>query len=401
MIRSLTTAHRAGRKPAVKVGTSRTRPDMRRLWRFGGKGKWLVLGVLLLAAAGVWWQRTPLLTWYHLNNLANATDADRQTYLDAVVALDAAAVPGLMEMLHRDDARVCANAEAALSALLRHWGPGDARTQDVLARVEQEFALLSAPGQQAVLEMVLVRLRPVEGQPPAVYVATAGRLLPEAARRPDVGVRTRALALADVLVEHQPAANLDAYRALIRKGMADAVADNRLRAVQLSLHDALKNEEDLLGPMVPLLRDPEATVRYAALIRLGPKPLRHIAPDEELLHLLHDAKPEIRKLCETVLRARELQDEHIQLARLISDPRAVARLDVPDQLRRVRDLEPGIWLRRLSQDSETAVRATAARAAAEHPFVDLSDRLRQMAQEDASPTVRQLSGYYLRQRQQR
>ncbi len=61
------------------------------------------------------------------------------------------------------------------------------------------------------------------------------------------------------------------------------------------------------------------------------------------------------------------------------------------------DLDPGVWLRRLSQDSAAAVRAAAVRAAGAYPQVDLSDRLREMAQQDPSETVRQNAQYYLRQ----
>jgi hypothetical protein len=74
-------------------------------------------------------------------------------------------------------------------------------------------------------------------------------------------------------------------------------------------------------------------------------------------------------------------------------------LQVLEQLRQANDLEPGVWLRRLSHDPVPAVRAAAARAAGENDQVDLSDRLTQMAQSDPSPTVRQLARYYLSHRQ--
>jgi hypothetical protein len=71
------------------------------------------------------------------------------------------------------------------------------------------------------------------------------------------------------------------------------------------------------------------------------------------------------------------------------------RLQVIDQLRYAHDLEPGVWLRRLSHDPAPAVRAAAVRAAAERHTVHLTDRLEQMAQNDPCPTVRQLAKYYL------
>ena len=164
---------------------------MRRLWPFRGTTLWVTLGLLLLLAAGVWWFRTPLLSWYYLNGLASAGAADRQGYLDAVVGLDADAVPGLLDLLKRDNPDTCANAEAALAALLHRWGPDDQRTQEVCTRIEQDFATRSIPGQQALLELYIVQLGSKEGRPPVVFVEAAGRLLPVAAVPADAGVRAR------------------------------------------------------------------------------------------------------------------------------------------------------------------------------------------------------------------
>ena len=366
---------------------------MRRPWPFRGKSQWLIFGLLLLLAAGVWWYRTPLLCWYHLNGLASAGTADRQRWIDAVVGLDVAAVPGLLDLLKRDHPGPCANAEATLAALLQHWGPDDNRTQEVCRRIEQDFLLLSVPGQQAILELYLVRLGSKEGPPAAVFVEAAGRLLPDAAKSADGGVRERALALAEILVEYQPKDHLEAYTALIRQGLADDNPDNRVRAIHLTMHSALRHEANLLQPIKPLLRHAEVKVRRAALLALSmEKPL---ISAEELMPLLHDPDAEVRKSCVSALYFRGLSDTHIQLARFLTDPKALARLDVIPYLEEKEDVEPGIWLRRLSQDPEQAVRAAAAQAAAYQPVVDLSDRLRQMANDDPSPTVRQLARYYL------
>ena len=79
----------------------------------------------------------------------------------------------------------------------------------------------------------------------------------------------------------------------------------------------------------------------------------------------------------------------------MTDAQPGTRLQVLDLLGRSRDLEPGAWLRRLSNDPSPAVRAAAVRAATEQPMASLVDRLEQMAQNDPSSTVRQLAQYYL------
>jgi hypothetical protein len=112
------------------------------------------------------------------------------------------------------------------------------------------------------------------------------------------------------------------------------------------------------------------------------------------LPLLHDPDAEVRRLCELALRGRGLQDSHVMLARLISDANPVVRLQVLHQLRGARDVDAGVWLRRLSQDPSAAVRAAAIRAAAEQQ-TDLGNRLVEMQREDASATVRELAAHYI------
>jgi len=68
---------------------------------------------------------------------------------------------------------------------------------------------------------------------------------------------------------------------------------------------------------------------------------------------------------------------------------------VIESLQDTPDLDPGVWIRRLSHDPVPAVRAAAAREATNQTQVDLSGRIEQMAQNDPSPTVQQVARYYL------
>jgi HEAT repeat protein len=129
------------------------------------------------------------------------------------------------------------------------------------------------------------------------------------------------------------------------------------------------------------------------MLAVGPAP--EAMADEDLLYYLHDPDAKVRQLCEIALRGRGLRDNHLKLGKLMTDHRPEVRLEVLDYLRHDNDLEPGIWLRRLSHDSSPAVRAAAVRAAAEQPLIDLRDRLEQMVQNDPSPTVQQVAKYYL------
>jgi len=174
--------------------------------------------------------------------------------------------------------------------------------------------------------------------------------------------------------------------------LTHAKADTRVAAIQVLLREPLRKDQELLTRIVPLLKDVSGPVRKAALVALGPA--RDIVGDDDLLPLLHDPDVEVQELCMIALNSRGLSENHLHLARLISDPRPAARLQVLHHLRGDTDLEPGVWLRRLSQDPAAAVRAAAVRAAAAQTRADLRDRLRDMAKEDPSPTVRELAGHY-------
>ncbi|MCC6417393.1 MAG: hypothetical protein IT429_04010 [Gemmataceae bacterium] len=348
-----------------------------------------------LGAAG-WLNRTALLSWYYLRGLAGAADGDRATWVERVAGLDEEAIPGLLAHLASADARICANCEAALSCLVRRWGAGDGRSVRVLEQLTGRFGALSGPGQEAGLELVLAALGPDRGKaaPPSL-VEAAGPLLAVAAKAGESGVRLRALALADVLAERTGARWAAAYRTLVGGALSDRDAECRVRAVHLILHAALRKETALLGKVVPLLRDPAAQVRRAALLAVGMA--EQTIREDDLLPLLHDPDAEVRRLCEGALRGRGLQEDHLRLARLISSRKAEDRLGVVLHLRDAEDLDPGVWLRRLSHDPDQAVRF-AAMAAADRLRVDLGDRLRAMRNTDPSPTVRQWAGYYLQRR---
>ena len=129
-------------------------------------------------------------------------------------------------------------------------------------------------------------------------------------------------------------------------------------------------------------------------------PAQNVLGTDDLLHWLHDADPEVRRLCEVALGSRKVPKDHIRLGRTLTDPDHHVRLNVLDELHRARDIDAGIWLRYLSHDPKESVRVAAARAAVERRYatpVDLRDRLEQMSHSDPSSTVRQLTAFELSQ----
>jgi hypothetical protein len=149
--------------------------------------------------------------------------------------------------------------------------------------------------------------------------------------------------------------------------------------------------------VAPLLDDPAAEVRRAAMLAVGPAPegAHPVVGDEELFRWLHDPDLEVRNLCEAALATRGLDEVQVQLARQLTSPDAADRLRLLVDLQRAGDAvkDPGPWLERLSRDPDPAVRLGAARVAFERRLV-FAGWLDRMAEADPDPTVRRWAGYY-------
>jgi hypothetical protein len=359
-----------------------------------GKKKYLVAGAVavLLAGAGLWLGREPLLTWYYLRGLRQAGEGERERWAERVAGLDEAAVPPLLDLLTGDESS-CAGARAALAALVRRRGADDARGEGLARRLSEGFARLSPAGRRAALEFEAGWLRAEGGPAPPAEVARAlARELPAAARG-DGAERGAGLELAAALLERPDGAEwVGPCRELALACFTDAADENRLRAARLALRPGM----DLQQQALPLLRDASAEVRCVAMLAVGPA--QNVIGTDDLLHWLHDPDPEVRRLCEAALGSRKVPRDHIRLGRMLTDPDHHVRLNVLDELHRAHDIDAGIWLRYLSHDPKESVRVAAARAAVEQRFgtpVDLHDRLEQMSKNDPSETVRQLTGYSL------
>jgi hypothetical protein len=357
----------------------------------------ICLALVAAVAGGLWAMRTPILTWYYIRGLSKASEEDRDEWVDRVVGLDEAAVPALLACLQKDNAQVCANARAALVCLVQHWGPADGRSLALANRLTEAFPGIPKSGQQEILELEGVMTVPGHDStaPATGMFLAAGRILINIAEGKSPDLQTRSLALADILVDQQPSPRvLRAIRALTRIGLRAKDATSRARGLRLARSHALSNARDLLQQAIPLLRDPSANVRRQAICAVGLRP--DLISSEDLLPWLHDPDKEVRRWCEKALRSpqRNLSEVQVELGRLITDNNAHERLKAFRYLRRDNNLEPGVWIMRLSYDPEDAVRIAAARAAAEHRVAHLADRLQEMARGDRSPTVRQEAAFY-------
>jgi hypothetical protein len=174
-------------------------------------------------------------------------------------------------------------------------------------------------------------------------------------------------------------------KALVKAALAGR---NKATAVRFAVGLGLK------GEVVPLLNDPDAEVRRAAMAAVGPAGARAVIETEELFHWLNDPDPEVRLVCEAALFTRGLDADHIDAGRKITHPDASERLTLLTDLQRNRTSfgDPGPWLERLSRDPDPAVRAGAARVGYESKleFGGWLDRLTA----DPDATVRRIAAYH-------
>jgi hypothetical protein len=375
----------------VPLPSKQPGPERRSPVRTGGSAWWtwfLFAGGLLLVGgvAAAWVEWVPIQAWVSVQALAQAGEADRDAWAERVAGLDEAAVPGLIACLGRGDRRVCANAEPALRRVADRWTGDDPRRAALAGSLAEAFPRLSEPGQEVVLRLQTAWAAGGAPAGPAVRL-----LLKSAAHSAEPAVHAQALELAALALDGpDQAAVRDDCRELTQACLRHPDAATRLRAIQVAVHPRL----GLLEQVLRLLNDPAAEVRREAMLAARSAP-EALMKTESLLRWLHDPDEDVRRLCEAVLRGRNLSEKHLQLGRLLTDDRAAVRLQVLRSLRTDSDLEPGVWLRLLSIDPEPAVRVAAVRAAVADPRVDLSDRLDQMIQSDPSPTVSQLARYYL------
>jgi hypothetical protein len=353
-----------------------------------------VVALLLLLGGVAYLERTSLLTWYYVRQLAKADESSQAAWVERVAGVGEAAVPNLLDCLTDPNPAICRNARAALARLTQQWGIGDARTVSLAMRCEREFNRFSAAGQQNVIDLASEWFHAVndDALPAQGLLAACVRFLAEASASTDPTTQERALELCAVLLDQpQGAEALSAGRDLVRTCLTSEKANIRVRSVQLALHPGM----DLLEEVAALLGDSAVEVRRAAILAVGPA--ENVVLDDALLPSLHDDDAEVQQLCRQALESRGRTPQQIRLGFLVTAKDPVVRVQVVDYLHKVADIDVALWLTRISHDTSPAVRAAAARAMSQLSASDpsLMDRLDQMARTDPSATVCLLAKYYL------
>lgn len=363
------------------------------------KKVWLAALILSGVAVIAWSQRGPVWAWHCVRQLSQADEESRAHWEEQVADLEEAALPSLLNGLRNRDASVCANLHGPLQRLAKNWGPTHEKTHALAEQLRDRFDEFSPAGQEKAVLVVSSMLQADGPKPlPPRLTKVAGDILQVADRRPEL--RGASLVLAAELVDGvEPGQWVDVARELAERGLQDDAVGIRVAALHLLMREPMRKDKELLEKTIPCLRDAAPAVRRAAVLVLAAE--SDLVREESFLPLLHDDDAEVQHLVEMALRKRKLTDQDIEIARMISAKEAGTRMRVLQHLHRVHDFNVGGLLRQLSLDPAPAVRAAAARAAGENPHVDFAERLREMAADDPSETVRQNAQFYLQLRARR
>ena len=186
-------------------------------------------------------------------------------------------------------------------------------------------------------------------------------------------VKAAALRLAGPILKQRPPVELvESLKLMVSSGVRSDSARVQIQTITAALWPAL----DCLEETTVCLKSQHREVRKAAILALGPATKK--INEEILLPGLHDEDLDIVQLTQSALQARWLRDDQIRLDKLMADPKPTKRLEVLDHLSATRDINPALWLRKLSNDPSPAVRAAAMRAMAQETGGELGERVGQV-----------------------
>jgi hypothetical protein len=140
------------------------------------------------------------------------------------------------------------------------------------------------------------------------------------------------------------------------------------------------------SPALAYLEDPSGHVRQQVMVSYAARPA--LLTEDMIIKRLHDSEMGVPQMAEIVLKGRGLTKDQIALGRMISSPKPELRASVIPLLREHDDLDPVVWLLKLSHDTDENVRAKAVEAMTGKDNNELRNRLREMAAKDTSAVVR-------------
>jgi HEAT repeat protein len=318
-------------------------------------------------------------------------------------ARETAAASSPAEAIRNGDAKALAAIHERLSAgTASRLAPTEAEVAEwvaILQALPAAYPRSSPRAKIARVEltgMILDRLS-VEGTPagwPAALVPSHD-VLSAAMSDPDADVRTAALRAVGHLWVWAPGRSLspseeeavaswkESFYAQVVEGLADPSSAPRIQAIACLGSLPIDSKA---APALAHLTDPDVSVRLQVLSAFANRP--QVLTEEAILPLLHDPIPDLQNLAARILKARGLNADLIGLGKMVTHPRAEIRASAIPLLVVRDDIDPVVWLLRLSEDADESVRLRAVEAFKGRASPDIAQRLREMAVADESSSVR-------------
>lgn len=361
----------------------------------GNKGgsltTWVATAGLALTSAGgvLAWKHQELLTAWKVHQLPQAGIAEQRQILSSLAENPDLSTGWLLYSLSQSTSPE--EAEALGQGLVQVSEDLSEETLDThLARAASLFKSME-PFAQAETMAWLAKAFSTESSPTLTERRSTAtrRLLDSAYLSEENSVQAAALQMsAGILKQNPPPEVLGSIKQLVSAGARSESSLVQIQAITV----ALNPKTDCLQEVAICLKSPHKEVRQAAILALGPA--SETIMDEVLLPSLHDEDQTIVHLTETALQARGLREDQIRLGKLMADPKPVKRLEVLDHLSATRDIDPMIWLKKMSNDPSPAVRAAAARAMIQEKGTTNGKSERQIEKLDMSESVNRLAGFY-------
>lgn len=315
------------------------------------KRRWktpVLVCAFLLLVLGVW-QREAMLLWYRSARLERASANDKAEWAKAIAETGPSAANTLTRLFRSDDEATCKAARDGFEILWKNTATQPELQQQLATNLLEAESRFSTPGRAAAMDLL-----------PAVVAVNPGELQQKA-------------------------------KTMLLNALRSDSVDVRIEAIAVCMRPELNAMELIL----PTLNDTSSDVRRVAMLALGPirDQATPLITDDELLFWLHDKDAEVRRLCEMSLRGRGRTPRDIYLGRLYTSPDASTRQKLLIELAEEEDLNITLWLERLTNDKDPAVRAGAIRVAADRQ-TDLTNRLLQISKTDPDATVRRIATYY-------
>ncbi|MDG3006660.1 HEAT repeat domain-containing protein [Paludisphaera mucosa] len=363
----------------------------------GRAGLWITGGMAVVAAgAGLYWTATGRRTADGAKPAAGAAAyGESSTTAELVKGLRAGDVRALDVVQKRatpkaDAPKVAATEEQATEIL------------DTLTAIRAGFLQFTPPGRAAAAVTAASLLEKISVEPAPARFVDALRPIHDiySAALADAEPEVRFVALGETrrfwpwipgrtltaIEERNIAEWKEAMHHPVVRCLASADVRTRAAAVY-SLGFLLV--DSAAAPAMAYLDDPAVEVRRQCVISFAGRPA--LLTEDLLLQRVHDSDGALRDAAFAALKLRGLNQEQISLGALMTSPRADQRASVVALVKDRTDIDPVVWLLRLTHDADETVRIHAVEALGARKAGDASVKRRivEMAQSDASQEVRQ------------